>query len=96
MNVVQFPRNLALDPEGIQILVEAYDSVLLKFQIPDRAFLLKDQLAGVIFDIAKLGERNSESISQQAIQKLTQLRHAQPLKKIVERVNRPTVRYSGC
>jgi hypothetical protein len=96
MKVVQFSRNLALDPEEIQILVEAYDSVLLKFQIPDRALLLKDQLAGTIFDVAKLGERNSEMISQQAIQKLTQLRHAQPHTKIAEQVNGPTFRYSGC
>ncbi len=67
MKVVQFPQNLALDPEGkrkegrrgeregggggrkegggrSRFWSEAYDSVLLKFQIPDRALLLKDQL----------------------------------------------------
>ena len=95
MKIVRVPKNLALDPEGMQSLVAAYDSAVLRFQIPDRALLLKEQLAAAIFDIAKSGERNSEVISQRAIQKLTQLRNAPPPKGL-SRALAPVLRYSGC
>jgi hypothetical protein len=101
MKIVQLPKNLALDPDELQLLVAAYDSALSKFQIPDRVLRLKKQLAVAIFDIARLGERNSEVISQQAILRLIQLRNVQlserqPSKRIVEGVIGAHLRYSGC
>ena len=73
MKVLQLPKSLALGPEELRILSAAYDFAVAEFQLPDRAFLLKEGLGRAICDIARSGERDPDLISQQAVQKLARI-----------------------